>query len=44
MGKGCWLESGGAELEVVENITEFMAYCCAAGGNKEGTVVGSWLQ
>lgn len=34
-GKG-----GGAELEVVEEITGFTAYCFEEAGSKEGTVVG----
>lgn len=33
--KECLLDKGVAELQVVEEITELMACCCAARGNKE---------
>ena len=28
------------EWELVEDLTEFMAYCCAENKNKESTVAG----
>ena len=28
------------ELEVVDELAEYMAYCCAVRGNRESTVAG----
>ena len=38
--KGIWLEGEMNEWELVEELTEFMAYCCAERKNKESTVAG----
>ena len=38
--KGIWLEGEMNEWELVEELTEFMAYCCAERKNKESTVEG----
>lgn len=42
-GKGCWLEKGGTGIKLVNELTAYMAYCCAVRYNKEGTVAGKVL-
>ena len=42
-GKGNWLGKEQGEWELVEELTEFMAYCCAERKNKEATVAGKLL-
>ena len=37
-GRSCWLEATAPELEVVDELAEYMAYCCAVRGNRESTV------
>ena len=39
-GKRCWFDSTACKLEVVDELTEYMAYCCVARGNWETTIVG----
>ena len=39
-GRSCWLEATASELEVVDELVEHMAYCCAVRGNQEPTVAG----
>ena len=39
-GRSCWLEVTASELEVVDELAEYVAYCCAVRGNRESTVVG----
>ena len=39
-GMGIWLGEEMNEWELVEELTEFMAYCCAERKNKEATVAG----
>ena len=31
------------EWELVDDLTEFRAYCCAEGNNKEATVTGTLM-
>ena len=38
--KGIWLGGEMNEWEQVEELAEFMAYCCAERKNKEATVAG----
>ena len=38
--KGCWLETTASKIEVVDELAEYMAYCCVARGNREKTRVG----
>ena len=40
VGKESWLEMGRPQMELVDELTEFMAYCCAVRKNKEGTMSG----
>ena len=42
-GKGNWLGKELDEWELVEELTEFMAYCCAGRKNKEATVAGKLM-
>ena len=42
-GKGNWLGNELGEWGLVEELTEFMAYCCAEGKNKEATVAGKLM-
>jgi len=39
-GKSCWLEATASELEVVDELAEYMAYRFAARGIRETTIVG----
>ena len=39
-GRSCWLEATASELEVVDELAEYMAYCCAVRGNRESKVAG----
>ena len=39
-GRSCWLEAPTSELEVVDELVEYMAYCCAVQRNRESTVAG----
>ena len=41
--KSCWLDARMSEAELVEELVEFMAYCCAVRGNKETTVAGKMV-
>ena len=38
--KICWLEATVSELEVVDELEDYMAYCCAARGNQVMTMTG----
>jgi len=40
VGKECWLRKDMGEMELVEELAEFMGFCCAGKGNKESTIVG----
>ena len=39
-GRSCWLETTASELEVVDELAEYMAYCCAVRENRESPVAG----
>ena len=39
-GKRCWLAATASELEVVDDLVKYVAYCCAVRGNRESTVAG----
>lgn len=40
-GKRCLLEATSSEVDVVEELVEYMAYCCATRGKREMTVIGN---
>ena len=40
IGKECWLRKDMRAMELVKELVEFMAYCCAGKGSKESTTVG----
>ena len=42
-GKGNWLEKELGEWELMEELTEFMAYCCVEKKSKEATVAGKLI-
>ena len=37
------LEATAPELEVVDELAVYMAYCCAVQGNRESTVAGKMV-
>ena len=39
-GRNRWLEATASELDVVDELAEYMTYCCAVRGNWESTVAG----
>ena len=42
-GRSCWLEATASELEVVDELAEYMAYYCAVRGDRESTVAGKLM-
>ena len=42
-GRSCWLEATTSELEVVDKLAEYMAYCCAVRRNRVSTVAGKLI-
>ena len=40
LGKGCWLQKGIGEMELVEELAELMGHRCGEKGSKETTIAG----
>lgn len=39
-GEGCWLEATVSDVEVAEELVEYIVNCCAVQGSWETTVAG----
>ena len=39
-GSRCWIEATSSECEAVDELAEYMAYCCATWKTRETTVAG----